>query len=361
VSSKITNRQIAFILLLTVTSYSIVDVSRAMATAAGYGSWVTILIATLFFVFVSIVVLNLQNKFEQQVIFDYSKKLVGTFGQIVVVGYYFIYFFIINIFLNLKLVTILKADFLSKTPMIATLIFGISVFCFIAYKGMTAVARLFEVMGIIYIVTASFVHILMITQGDIDNILPLFNKEDIGIYISALKEMVFPFLGIEVLLHIPLSKRNGKKSVITGALSIFVIGLFYLLVVESCIVKLGMNDIVHYNSSLIVAIRDTEVAFLGFLKRLDILFLTVGFSGFALGVTILFTIIIDISCKIFKKVKRSVISIIIAITTMMMCIALNDSEAYTKFVLEIGLYLGLVACLGIPLILTIIKKVKKNA
>jgi len=357
---RVTNRQIFFILMLTLTAYSVVDISRALATSAGYGSWFTIFIATIFFIFVAIIISSLQKNHENQVLFQYSQQLVGKVGKYAIIAFYIAYFFIIVVFLNIQLVTILKANFLPKTPLTATLVISIPVFCFIAYKGMTSVARLFELIGIVYIVVATSVHILMVTQGEVSNILPLFNKQDIGIYLKALKEMVFPFLGIEILLHIPFSKENGKKSIRTCGYAVFAIGAFYIYFVESCIMKLGMNDIVHYNSALIAAIRDMEFPFLDFLKRMDIMFLTVGFAGFLLGATIVLTTIIDIFSDIFTKVSRASITISVGGLTILLCIILKTSKVYSGFVQTVGLYLGLIACFFIPCALLIITKVKNK-
>lgn len=360
-TNSVTNRQIAFILLLTLTSYSIVDVSRVMAASSGYGSWFTILIATIFFCFVAVINLSLGNMYKGQMLADYSKTLTGKTGSNVIVLFYIFYFSLIVIFLALQLSTMVKNNFLTKTPKYMTLLVGIPVFCYIAYRGITTLARLFEFIGIIYIVVATSVHIMMVTQGNIGSILPLFNKVDIGKYLGALKEMVFPFLGIEVLLIIPLTKENGKKSVITGAVSVFVIGIFYIFIVESCIMKLGINNIVHYNSSLIVAIRDMELPFLDFMKRMDVLFLTVGFAGFFMGISMVYTTIVEYICKIFTNAKRFVVVIIIGIVSFILCLIFENVVGFCEFVTEVGLYLGLVSVLVIPSLLLIIGKVKKNA
>lgn len=48
-ANSITNRQMFFILVLTLTSYSVVDISRAMAKSAGTGGWLTILATSIIF------------------------------------------------------------------------------------------------------------------------------------------------------------------------------------------------------------------------------------------------------------------------------------------------------------------------
>ena len=48
-TNTITNRQMAFILFLTLTCYTIVTISKDMAESAGTGSWLTILVTALIF------------------------------------------------------------------------------------------------------------------------------------------------------------------------------------------------------------------------------------------------------------------------------------------------------------------------
>lgn len=358
---NITNRQIAFLLLLTLLSYSAVDISRALATTAGYGSWLTIIVGSIIFAFIAVLVTYLNYIYQGKMIADYSKLLVGKVGSYVISIYYFLYFLLIVVFLGIEFSSILKFEFIPQTPKAATLIVGIPVFCFIAYKGVVTAGRLMEFIGIVYLIVGTSIHILMFTQGTPSNILPLFNSEDIGNYTRALKEIVFPFLGIEILLTIPLSKKNGKSVIPTVFFTIIAIGLFYVLIVEACIMKVGINDIAHYNSSLIVAIRDMELPFLDFLKRIDVMFLTVGFAGLFMGISIVYTAMLELLSKILPKIKRGKLIIIIGVVSYAGCLFFDKKQGFLDFVKEAGIYLGLVAVLIIPAILLIISKVKKHA
>lgn len=76
-TNSITNRQMFFILVLTLTSYSIVDISRAMAKSAGTGGWITILATSIIFGLAAMVIVYLNNLFKGKILFDYSKVLVG--------------------------------------------------------------------------------------------------------------------------------------------------------------------------------------------------------------------------------------------------------------------------------------------
>lgn len=358
---RVTNRQIVFILLLTLTSYSVVDISRAMATTAGYGSWLTLMVTAILFALASIIIVSLKLRVKNETLMEYGQDLIGRIPMLAIGLYYIVYFFTILVFLLIQLGTLLKTDFLLKTPMTASIGIGVVVFCYIAYKGFVTIARMMEFIGIIYLITAVTVHILMLTQGRAENIMPFFNSDDVGSYFAAIKEAIFPFLGIELLLFVPISKKNGKSLIPTVFLTILGIGLFYTLVVESSIMKLGMNNIAHYNSSLIVAIRDMELPFLDFLKRMDVLFLTVGYAGMFMGISMLYTAIIEYISHVIPKLKRGTLSILVGIITYVSALILSGADWFIDGVVILGVYVGLGAVVVFPAILLIVSKVKKNA
>lgn len=360
-ANNITNRQMFFILFLTLTSFVVVSISKEMAQSAGTGSWFTIIITSLIFAVAAVIIVSLNNMYQGKMLFDYSRDIIGKIGSYAVSWYYIIYFLVFTVFLMINLSNILQANFLLKTPKWATMLFGIPVFCFLAYKGITSIARMFEFYGVFFLIVTILMHIGMLTQGNIINILPLFNVQDIGKYFGAIENAIVSFVGITVLLAIPFTKKNGKKAKRTAFLSLLFIGLFYVLIVESCIMKIGINSIVHYKDALIIAIRDTELEFLDFLQRLDVLYLTFGFMGFFMGISIAYTVIVEYLCKIFSQVKRLTIVLIVGAVSFIFGLWILKIEGYEEFINETTKYMGLVSEFLIPALLLIVAKVRKHA
>lgn len=358
--NTITSRQIFFILILTLTCYSVVVISKEMAEASGTGAWLTLLATTLVFALAAACIVALGNMYRGQMLMDYAPSLISKPGTYILALFYILYFMFINTFLVTEFSKLLNADFFPKTPLWSFPLLGIPLFCYIAYKGVTNVARLSEIMGVVFIFTAVFVHILMITEGRVNRILPLFDPEKISSYIAGFGKSIFPFLGIEVLLVFPLSPRITKKPVRTAFLSVITIGLFYILVVESCIMKLGINDIINYKDALIVAIRDTSPQFLEIISRLDILYLTVGFAAIFIGISIVILVIVEYICRIFKNVRRIVVVIAVGVLTYAAFFIVNGIKGYEEFSEDIGTYLGIISSLIAPLILFIAAKLKKK-
>ena len=299
--NTITNRQMFFIILLTLTSYSIINVPKDMAASAGTGSWLVLFLASILAGLVAVIIVSLNNRFHGKMLFEYSAQLITQPGSYLLSLIYVVYFIFHIVFLVTLEAKLLKADFFPRSPLWAFPLFSIPVFCFIANKGINTISRLCELVGIVFIITGSFVHIIMLAEGDVNNILPLFNAQEIEDYARSFKHVYLPYAPLSVLLAIPLTQKNGNKSKKTAFFSLIAIGLFYILIVVNSVMKVGLNDIVKYDDSLIVAIRDTAPKFLEVVARLDILFLTVGFTGLFMGIAIIMTVIVNIFVEFLKR------------------------------------------------------------
>lgn len=360
-TKNITNRQLFFILLLTITALGIVNIAKTMAEHAGTGYWIPVLTMAIFFAFGAAIIVKLNNMHKDKTLCEYSKKLIGPFFTKVISFFYFIYFTLILVYLILQVSIILQANYLKSTPIWATMLVGIPVYCYVAYKGINTLARMVEIIGILYFVVGLAIIALMFSQGDILRILPLFVPSQIHNYITAIRYTILPFLGIEVLLFIPFSSRNGKKSIYTAFFSVIIIGLFYLVTIMSSIMKVGLNSIVHYKNAVIVTIRDIEVPILDFLKRLDVLYLTLGFLGLFMSVSIVYAIITEILLKLIPRINRLIIVLSLAVVLFFACFFVSTISAdYIKFINKIGIILGLVAAILIPILLLIITLKRKK-
>lgn len=358
--NTITNRQMFLILFMTMTAIASVDISKIMAQSAGTGGWATILLTSLLFALAVYVWVKLNNMHQGKMLFDYSKELVGRAGAYLLAVYIAQYFLMVLVSLNLSMSNLLQTNFLPNTPVWATSLASIPVMAFVAYKGVTNTARLVEIYGIIVLVVSVPVHIFMLLQGDINHILPLFNPAETGKVVSSVKEAVFSFLGIEVLAVIPFTAKNGPKAVKTAVLAILAVGLFYVLNVEGSIMMVGLNEIVHYNYPLIVAIRQVELPAMKIFQRIDLLYLTVGFIGLFAGLSIVFLSIVELVCRMLPKVKRVAVVFAVGAIAFLADLVLPGVKDIDKTLKQIIMSTGIGIAGVIPLILLIITKVKNR-
>jgi len=356
--NTMTNRQMVFIILLSLTSYNVITIPKEMAASAGTGSWLVIFIASVIFGLFAVIITSLGNRFQGRIISEYSAQLISRPGAMVLSFAYVAYFLFLAVFLVATEAKVLQSAFFPKMPFWAFPLFSIPVFCFIANKGITTIARLCELVGILFFCTGTLVHLIMLTEGEPNHILPLFNAAEINDYLMGLIKTVGPFTPLSVLLAIPFTKKNGKKSKKAAFFTIIAIGLFYILIVLTSIMKVGINNIVHYEDALIIAIRDTSPEFLEVLARLDILFLTVGFAGLFMGIAIILTAIVEIFCRIFKRAGRPVVVAIMGTVIFLLCLVTDGIKDYTQAATKIKTLSGFVLSMFIPLALLIIAKIK---
>jgi len=331
-----------------------------MVLSAGRGAWITLIITSVVFAFGAAMIVSLNKMFMGEVLFDYSIRMTGKFATYIISVIYTIYFLIVSVFLLTSFSDILKFEFLPKTPELVDLLAGLPIFCYMAFNGITVVARLFEIIGVLFLIGILIVHITMFFEGKPEYVLPLFDPHDITRYLASVKDAVIAFLGIEVMTIIPFTNRNKHASKV-AFLTLICIGLIYVIVVESNIMMIGMDEVVHYNDPLIKAIELVRFTKNEIFQRIDIQYLTFGFMGVFMGITITITATVEYVCKMFKKADRLIVVICIGIIIFVLSIiALGIKDIQSAFWKTIT-YAGLVVAFLIPAILFAIAKVKTNA
>jgi spore germination protein (amino acid permease) len=360
-NNSVTTRQMFFILFMTLSGVTIVSLPRVMAQEASFGGWFTLLLTAVIYAIPAFIIVALNRMFQGEVLFDYSKRLVGKFGSYILGVFYMFYFLLASGYLCGNMAQILSDNFFPKTPPLGVVLIGAPFYAYTAYKGIRATARVCEMIGLLFITVGISIHIIMVLQSDVHNIQPLFVPEDTIRYFRAIPAAMTSFLGIEVMTMIPIAQQYRKKAPAAAFLTILFIGLFFVLVVESSIMIMGMNEIKNDNSALITAIRFIEVPVLSFFERMDVFYLTVGFSGMFVAKTVAILLTSEYACRLMPKVKRIVIVIAVTVIVIGIDVLYYNIKGFDEFFKVFFLSAGNAAAIGIPLILLIIAKVKGHA
>jgi spore germination protein (amino acid permease) len=358
--NTVTNRQMAFILLLSLTAFSIVKIPQQMARSAGTNNWITLLLAGMTFAFLAWSWSRLNNRYPGKMLFDYSRDIVGRAGAYLLSSYFAMYFLTVLVHLDMSMSQLLKSNFLPETPEWATSLISLPVLGYVAYKGVTNVARLVEIYGVIFLLIAVTVHIMMLMQGDVMQILPLFNPAELGWAVAAVKDAVFPFLGVELLAVFPFTNKNGPRANKTAFLTLLSICLFYILIVESSIMMIGLHEIVHYNFPLVSAIRQVELPALKVLQRLDLLYLTVGFIGLFGGLSVVYLAIVEFLCRMLPRLNRGYVVAAVAVAVFVAGISLKGIRDIMTSLTYLLTYLGVFTAGIVPLTLLAVSRVRKH-
>ncbi len=356
-SNNITNRQVFFILVMTLTTYTTISLPKVVAEEVGTSGWITILIAAIFFGGMAVIITTLNNLYPGKAIYDYSREISGGFVARAITVYYILYFAVVCVNLKIKLVTFLQSNFLPKTPQYIMLAVSVTLFGYVSYKGITNVARLFEMFGIVFLITTITLCVVMLTQGMLYNILPLFNPLEAKQVFTSMPYLIFPYGGIEVLLVIPFTREN-KKAPAVSFFTLLFIGAFYVLLVEGTISILGISNTILYNDTFIEAIKIVQIPVL---ERPDLFYLTVGLTSLFAGMIIVYAALIEHIIKLFPKLGRKKTTVSTGVLLYTFCLlAFNVKDLVNKLEEYLG-FPVLVSCFIIPGALLVAAKIQKKA
>jgi len=344
-----------FIIYLTLTSYTTIELPKLMAQTMERSSWIAILVVSLIYAIAAIIITKLNKTFPGKVLFDYGQKIVGKFFTYLIVIFYFLVALMIGVYLKVKLVNLVTANFLPETPQYALLLFGIMLFGYVAYKGITNIARMFEILGVLYLVVTVLICIFMLFQGMPENVLPFFKKSDMTEFFPAIKKLVISYTGMGFLLVIPFTAKNKKASKVAFYTVMF-IGLFYVLIVESTIMILGLINTSTFDDAFIEGIKMVEFPVI---ERTDIFYLTFGLTSLFAGTITIFTSAVEFACRLFSPLKRHIaviaVGVILFVLSLFALKIKNVSEVYSSF----APYILSCTSILIPTTLLILAKVKK--
>lgn len=357
--SAVTNRQIFLILLLTITAYSAISLPKDAVKAVGTGAGFTMLLLTIIFSIGIFFISSLNKIFIGKTIFEYSKIIVGKqFGFIINV-FYFLYFSTVTTCLVRAVAEFLNETYLPLTPIWVLFLLIVIPCSYIAYKGITNIGRLCEIFGVILIFVTIIIFGSAFYLGDIEYCKPIFEFGNLKEYVFGMKDLMFAFLGIEVLTIIPFGKDNIKKGVSSSVISVFFTGLLYIYVVYASITTIGINTIKYYQNALIEALREIHLPSTFLLERADILYITVGVSGIICCLSVVIFATLEFTSKFFVKINRDILFLIMGIIFFIIgnfVIDYEIAESLFKVLLPI---MGLFTAFIIPITLFTIAKGKK--
>jgi amino acid transporter len=103
------------------------------------------------------------------------------------------------------------------------------------------VARMLEIIGVLFLLVTVGICVIILVQGMNYNILPFFNISDVKNFLPAMKDLSTPFTGLGILFVIPFTDQN-KNAPKVAFFTLLFIGLLYVLIMESTVMALGINN-----------------------------------------------------------------------------------------------------------------------
>lgn len=356
---EVSNRQLFFILVITVMGFSVIELPKTMAQTAGTGAWLSLLLAAIIFSILAAIMAYLGTLFKGMTLFEYSQLLVGKPVAYLITSIYTLYFLTILAMLNRSAAEIIRIDLLFKTPQWDTMLVMLIFSGYAASKGVINVGRILEYFGSLILLIAICIHFAMLTQGELLNIQPFFDATELPKYFAAIPVTILSFLGIEVITILPLSNENAKKTILYVIWAELFVGLLYILITESTYMLLGVEDAKNYKDVLVVAIRRLDISQLQFLKRLDIFFFMSWLFALFSTFTVLAYTVSAFFKKLFPRFKSPWHIFFVLLLTYIIGLLPPTYDSATQILSFTTKYLALFPAGIVPILLLIIAKVKK--
>lgn len=354
----LTNRQISAMLFSIIVGYTITTLPKSIAEHTGTASWLVLLIETIIFILITYIITFLQYVYEGKTIYEYGQKLVGKLTTNVLLVLYLIYFFIYFTMFVRGFSEAMKGNVLNKTPVVFICIIFFIVLGYALTKGINAIARICEIYVPIIILGYILIFYALATQGKLVNVSPLFVSEDIMKYFKALPNEISPFLGVEILLFIPIGRRENKNIFRYTMITMGFIGILYIYIVESIISVVGTELLVNLTSPIFSALRGIDIYSLEFIRRLDGIYAIFRMMNIFCTISLLGYGVIVIANRMAKSIKYNWMVIILVFISLIVS-QMPKTLFQLELIIKYNSYFGIVMGLVIPVILFIITKVKK--
>ena len=355
--NQLSDKHITFLALGALVGYGIMSLPKEIAEYVGTSGWITVLMSMAIVLIIVYFLTGFISSHKNMTIFDLSKKLLGTYASFVIAFIYFSYFVIIISMNSRRYCDLIKLTILPNTPYLVLMLGLYILLYYVITKGIFVVAGLSELYCIIGFIAIIIIYSITLSMGDFLNLRPLIYTKNPKAYLSSLQVTLSPFLGFEVLYCLPLS-QNRNKLFKSCSLVIAISGFIYFFVYEACIAVIGIDDIIHYNATLITTLSSISVPYLDVFKRLDLLGIIV-WSIWVLNSIIIWCYACTTSLKfILKKAdNRYVVFFTLFLSLGISMVPKNVKAVMASFrMIE---YAAIITVIAIPLFLYLIMKVKK--
>ncbi|MCT4686496.1 GerAB/ArcD/ProY family transporter [Vallitalea sp.] len=358
-NQTLSNKQIAFIIFPFIIGYGIISLPKNISKNLGTGGWILIIIGSTIILFSSFLFVYLAKKFSNKTIYEYSIILTGKVITNIIITIICIYSISLGCVITRLASETIKLSFLLNTPVWALSLLMVTITFYALINNIIVISKLCEILSIVIIVFSLILILATFSQGSLTNLQPFFHFKAKDI-VKTLPDIVFPFVGIEILAVIPMDIGKKNKGIIKYlVITIAIITFIYISAVETSIAVMGVDSVIRYEDAIFATIRRIEIDFLQSLKRLDFFFIIAWILTSYSSIVLSLYMGIHLLSKVFVKINRNIIVFIVCLTTYIFSLIPFTMDLLRKSHNYLG-FLGLFILLIIPLFLITISLVKKH-
>ena len=354
---RITTLQTAVLITNFLLGTGILTLPRTSVDAVGTPDvWITLVLAGLVALTAAVIMVKLNHQYPDKSFYEYSQDIIGKWTGSLISLFFVCYLLAHSGFQVRSTLEIIRFFLLEGTPRWAIAMVFLWVGLYLIVGGLSAIARLFQIVFPITVILFLLVALMSIGIFDVDNLRPVLGK-GIGPVLKGIKVTALSFSGIEIILILMPFMYQPRKAIHTVVIGIAIPLLFYMITVVMVIGALSIDGVVSRTWPTIDLMRSFEIPGLIF-ERFESLLLVIwimqlfctfviSFYGAALGLA-----------QLFKTNIRPMLFALLPVIYLMAMIPknINNMFAFGDFIGNSGVYLGGMT----PLVLLVISKIKRR-
>ncbi len=346
-NSKISNRQLFFLIIQTQIGVGVLSLPYVLHKAAKQDGWMSLILAGVFIQLILLVLWYLAKRFPKDHLFDYLPKLLGgVLGKVVMVAYS-IYFLAVGMLVLLIFARMLDIWILHLTPHWVLMLIMILVCIYLVVDQLKVIARLYVFVSGLLIVLG----VLMVYASHDSNWIYLFPMGESGLsnIVKGSMKAMTSMLGFSVILiAFPFTKGSASKKFMTISFANLFVVVFYLFTVIVSFTFFSTKEMELVPEPVLYLLKAFE---LPIITRVDMLFLSIWVVSVATSfATYLYMSSIGLASIFNCRYHRPFVfvsSIIIFSSTFL----IKRDEGVLKSVNEMISQAGLFFGVGIPTVL----------
>ncbi|MCY9581766.1 GerAB/ArcD/ProY family transporter [Paenibacillus alvei] len=257
-NEKITTQQAAVFVANYILGVGILTLPRAAAEKVKTPDiWLTVILGGLIAMVAGIIVAKLSQQYPGKTIYEYSQHIVGKWLGIVLNASIIIYFIVTSGNMVRAMSEVMNLYLLEGTPRWVVIMSFLWVGMYIIVGGVSAIARFFEIVFPLTVLTILFLALLSFKIFDVNNLRPVLGQ-GIGPVLNGVKTTGLSFSGFEILLVLQAYMSTPKKAVRAVVIGILIPILFYVVTVVMVVGALSISGVVSQTWPTITLFRSFE-------------------------------------------------------------------------------------------------------
>ncbi|WP_202081323.1 GerAB/ArcD/ProY family transporter [Caldalkalibacillus salinus] len=306
--------EMAISLMAMIIGVGVLTVPRSLAVELNTpDGWISLVLAGLFVMGIVTLYVLLQKQFPSKTILEFlAEGTVGRYASYVLGFMFILYFISLSGYEARILAFVVKMYLLDQTPSEVLVLLILICTMYAVSKGFQAIVHLnFLFLPIIVLVLVSLIS-FNITEIEIDNLRPV-TPEGAFVPIMGLKETVFTFIGIEIILF--FMSRMKKEDLKAKRLNIG-IGITTLLYITITILAYSLFTV---DAVKLITFPTVELAKVieipgAFFERLESVMITVWIMGIFNTLSITHYLSVEITKKHFlRRMPLSTLAILTSV------------------------------------------------